>query len=327
MRICMFIIILLNTVVLHDSMGQFNFVQNPSFEDSIFCPDLPSPNITSAKYWAAYRGTPDYLHSCANSGPFYPNGQPIFGVPLNIGGYQNAFHGEAYAGFYTWCCIYGSHQREFLGTILSTFLTVGTTYYFSCYISNGDSVESNSSTNNIGVKLSTIPYNGTPGFVMATTNFSHLKMDSIVSEKNSWVKFSGSIVADSAYRFLAIGNFYDDYSTLIDSTQGVSTPLAYYYVDAVCLSTDSMYCQNWTSTKSPEKNDLVTFYPNPAIDQFIIENEIEGRTLTILDFRGRLLKSYSIRPGSNTISISDLDSGIYLLVIDNRTARKLVVEK
>jgi hypothetical protein len=88
-----------------------------------------------------------------------------------------------------------------------------------------------------------------------------------------------------------------------------------------------MYCQNWTSIGSLEKNDLINFYPNPARDQLIVEVEIEGQILTIMDFRGRVLKSHSIRPGSNTIPISELDSGIYLLVIDGRTARKLIVER
>lgn len=305
--------------------GQVNLVQNPSFELMMACPSYQSPYIESAQYWASYRGTPDYLHSCANNTPVYPNGQPVLGVPNNRGGYQQAKHGDAYAGLYTWCCANGSSTREIMGTILSAYLTVGTKYYFSCYVSNGDSVESNASTNNLGVMLSTIPYNGTPGYTMLITNYSHLHMDSIMNEKDNWIRFSGSIVADSAYRFLAIGNFYNDFYTQVDSTPGVAAPMAYYYIDAVCLTTDSLYSVTWTGIDSPAQEEIIELYPNPAHDYFIMECNADRENIYITDVTGKIMMETELSRGTNRIDTEKFSSGIYFVNSDRRITQKLLV--
>ncbi len=307
-----------------NSMAQSNLVPNPSFEDTISCPGLSGPNIIYANHWAAYKGTPDYLHPCANSGPIYPNGQPVYGVPNNIGGYQIAKHGSAYAGLYTWCCSVGLNQREFMGTILNSYLTIGTKYYFSCYISNGDSVESNSATNNFGMTLSTIPYNGTPGFTMVINNFSHVKVDTIMDDKINWVRLSGSIVADSAYRFLALGNFYNDANTLI-SNVSASVPLAYYYVDAVCLTTDSLYDLTWTAVDEIQKVNEVKLFPNPADNYFNIDNDFGAEYISISDLSGRILKKITISMGRNKVVTDEFENGIYLITFDKGQTQKLVV--
>lgn len=305
---------------------QINLVPNPSFEDTIYCPALPSPNIADAKWWREYRGTPDYFHPCANSSPLYPNNQPVFGVPANMGGFQQARHGVAYGGLYTFAGNFGSSQREFMGTILDSFLTPGVTYYFSCYVSNGDSMESNSATNNFGMKLSTIPYDGTPGYSMAITNSGIIKFDTIMNEKNHWVRLSGSFVADSAYRFLAIGNFYDDWQTQVDSTPG-TVPLAYYYVDAVCLTSDSVYNETWTGEKAIDVDRSPLIFPNPAAEHFEFFNERKWTTLTMTDLAGRLVRKWKIKSGINRIPIEDINDGMYILIFDDETSTRMVIRK
>jgi hypothetical protein len=216
-------------------------------------------------------------------------------------------------------------MREFMGTILTTTLVTGTTYYFSCYVSNGDSVESNASSNNFGMLLSTIPYNAGLGLSMMIPNNSILNIDTILSEKNNWVRFSGSFTADSAYRFLALGNFYNDASTLVDSTPAQS-PLAYYFVDAVCLTTDSLYNETWTGTSTTTVGSMrILIHPNPAKEFINIHSSADVVRINIVDLSGRILKSETIRQGVNQIDISMLQSGIYLVLSNGSITQKMMV--
>ena len=108
--IVLFLIIITNA--MKNLVEAQNLVPNPSFEDTIQCPSLPTPNIGQTAYWTCYGGTPDLFHPCANSS------QPLFGVPNNAVGSQNAFIGNAYAGLVTWYVNAGSAIREYMGVHL-----------------------------------------------------------------------------------------------------------------------------------------------------------------------------------------------------------------
>ena len=234
-----------------------------------------------------------------------------------------AKHGGAYGGFFTFLGPQSNNMREYMGTIIN-YLTIGTTYYFSCYISNGDSVESNAATNNIGMMLSTIPYNASQGLIMNIPNTSILNIDTMVNEKNNWIRFSGSFIADSAYRHLVIGNFYSDMNTQVDSTPGLM-PLAYYYIDAVCLTTDSIYNETWTDAPEIISSPKTSIHPNPATGYFNFNNTFRFRELVIFDFSGRKQKHFSLESGFNNINISDLPQGVYMILFDRFTVEKLII--
>jgi hypothetical protein len=303
--------------------AQVNLVPNPSFEDTLSCPTIPGFDIASTKFWTAYRGSPDFFHPCANNGPFFPWGNPVLGVPLNRGGHQFPIHGDSYGGLYTYQGQNGSNLREFMGTILTTDLIIGTQYFFSCFVSNGDSVESNASTDNFGMRLSTIPYNTNLGLTMAISNSSIIKFDSIVMEKSNWVRLSGSFVSDSAYRFLAIGNFYSDSNTQVDSTPGTN-PLAYYYVDAVCLTTDSLYNELWTGSLEIAPKPKFKIFPNPTEDYFFVDFYDRVGLLTVMDVSGRIYYSQKLVNGSNNIDVKNLTPDLYFILIDNRVIQKII---
>ncbi len=305
------------------AFAQVNLVPNPSFEDTLSCPTIPGFDIASAKFWTAYRGSPDFFHPCANNGPFFPGGNPVLGVPLNRGGHQFPIHGDSYGGLFTYQGQNGSNMREFMGVILNMDLTIGNKYFFSCYISNGDSVESNASTNNFGMALSTIPYNTNLGLTMSISNFSIMKFDSIVSEKANWVTLRGSFIADSAYRFLALGNFYNDASTLVDSIAN-SIPLAYYFVDAVCLTSDSLYNELWTEMPNSDLKAETEIFPNPTQGYFTINNLTRAENFTLKDMTGRILIRKSLGMGINSYNIQHLPAGCYLISIDGKRINKLI---
>ena len=68
----------------------------------------------------------------------------------------------------------------------------------------------------------------------------------------------------------AFGNFFDDTNTSI--TNQSSGIYAYYYIDDVCLSTDSTYAHDYiTSILEIEKRNDLRIFPNPASDRLKLE--------------------------------------------------------
>jgi hypothetical protein len=77
-----------------------------------------------------------------------------------------------------------------------------------------------------------------------------------------------------------------------------------------------------------EKGSFVAVYPNPAKDHFFIENAT-GANVFISDMNGRVVLSSVINSDKESISVSDLNSGIYFIKIVTLTStqiERLVIE-
>lgn len=180
------------------SNGQ-NLVPNPSFEEHINCPQ--TLNDYEFTYWDSFNRTPDYFNTCSSISGF-----------SNPAGFQIAHSGNAYAGFITFVDE-PPLWREHLGVPLIVPLQVGQTYYVSFYVSRGfEQPAHDMASNKIGALFSTIAYDDTlnPSPVL---NFAHVYEDSIITDTTNWVHLHWNFVADSAYHYLIIGNFFDDSQT------------------------------------------------------------------------------------------------------------------
>ena len=228
-----FYLFLLSFVLNYFSVfAQVNLVPNPSFELHNNCPYL-SRQILFADYWQVLVYSPDYFHKCSTT---------IVSIPYNGAGFQETRNplDSAYAGL-------GIHisldtGRTFLGVAFTDTLQIGVQYFISFYISGGSRSEiTDCSCNKLGAKLFTdisILRNGMLGFM---DNQADLFVDSVISDTTNWIQIKGRILADSAYTGIAIGNFFDlDHTTI--SCFGSSGHLAYYYIDDVCVSSDSATC-------------------------------------------------------------------------------------
>ncbi len=172
-----------------------NLIPNPSFEDTVACP-YQYGQIDFALGWNSFGGTPDYLNSCDQTN--------YVSVPSNSFGIQNARSGKAYAGMLTYE-INGTY-REYLACQLSQTLEIGQKYFVSYWISLGDKVGFRVATNKQGAKFTTSQYSfNNP---IPTNNFSPIYSDSIISDTVNWVQIKGSLIADSAYKYLVIGEFF-----------------------------------------------------------------------------------------------------------------------
>ena len=96
--------------------------------------------------------------------------------------------------------------------------------------------------------------------------------------------------------------------------------------DGVLTSWSIKYCGVEKTTLSQVKFDeaSITIYPNPADDQLTIQFEVaQNFDLIVFDLSGRKILAKSINKSANTIDISTLSSGTYLLQLTNDNNEKI----
>ena len=313
--------------------AQVNLVPNFSFEQIDTCPDSQD-QIERCAGWFKFSepaSTPDYYNSCAPVG--------YFNVPYGGSGYQEDHRNcSAYAGLVTFSG--STNDREHIGIQLSQPLTIGQKYFLSFYTVMVEAIISGyhfgMPSNGIGLRLSTIPYN--PNNPCPIDNFSHLFSVAIINDTINWNRISGSIVADSAYNYLIVGNFFDDANTdtLHYSCDSCLNALSYYYVDDVCLSTDSLLCNGGIDNipcnvgiYESNYGMVSNVYPNPASDLLkIIFSGIEDIELNLTDLLGNMiLRSKVINKKNCTLNLSPVSRGCYLLQIYNKRNGKSSIKK
>jgi hypothetical protein len=303
-----FLILHFSFFTFHFSLSQINLVPNPSFEFYNTCP--VGDDFHNVQNWfnPSTSASPDIFDTCAID---VTNN---YGVPINGEGYQIAIDGESYGGL----VVYYDSQfvyREYIGIKLNSTLLLGTKYYVSFYVNLADS--SREACDQIGCFFSTdtIRNNGLPLNLnpqVANSNFNYL------SSKQNWKKISGSFIADSAYKFLTIGNFKDSAQThVIYVTGGINqlnNKYSYYYIDYVCVSTDSLTCNSLASIKEIKNDTSVVIFPNPANENFIIKVN-EPALLSIYNNIGVKIIEQKLSVGNNLISTLNFNSTIYFLEI------------
>ena len=289
-----------------------NLVPNPDFEDTLYC---PVGAAGFAKNWSSCKGSPDYFNVCA---PSCLPPQTCVGVPYNWAGTQNAFSGGAYSGLFT--AGHGGLSREILIAPLIEVLNIGKKYYFSCYISRGYVAGDHGASNNFGFRFSTVefdPFNEVP-----IDNFSHYRDITIVTDTINWTRIEGSFIADSSYRFLMLGNFYDDNHTDTLDMSLTTAPwnYAYYYVDNVCVTADSGNCTLINTVSLIKSESKITISPNPFTTGISIHTSLnEVCELIIYDLAGRVVESKKIYQ-NDFFSLESIEPGIYLYVVKNKNA-------
>ncbi len=295
---------------------------NFDFEQYSSCPTT-GDQVEFCDGWSKYctsSFTPDYYNACAPSN--------TMNVPNSFFFYQQDHRNcGAYMGLGTWSQTV-ANEREHIGIQLAQPLVIGQKYYLSFYtVRGGFNDNSDCPSNNIGMRLSTVAYS--PSNPTPIDNFAHLRSVPIISDTANWVRVSGSIVADSAYNYLIIGNFYDDANT--DTTTlncgNCINYLSYYLVDDVCISTDSTLCNGGIDalpcTVSIEENSFenqINIYPNPAKDFINIANENYQNPLniTIYNTLGQVLYTKRNSTSDNLqIDISNYNTGLLFIKIES----------
>ncbi|MBK7964748.1 MAG: T9SS type A sorting domain-containing protein [Bacteroidetes bacterium] len=95
---------------------------------------------------------------------------------------------------------------------------------------------------------------------------------------------------------------------------------AYYYVDDVCLSTDSLYNETWTSLiETTGTSNQPIIFPNPSSGFFTINSPIPMDNYCVYNLQGQLiLKMVKNVSYKHSIGLSDQAEGLYLIRIQSK---------
>jgi hypothetical protein len=305
------------------SNGQ-NLIPNPSFEDTISCPDNVSGQFGDEIYnllnWFPAANSPDFFNACSQA--VSPQNYPLVQVPQNFFGFQYPYHGSAYIGLYNIGAF--SDYREYIGVQLTQSLQIGTRYYFNGKVSSGFQGDAAVFTfaNNLGILLSTNYFESQVN-PLGITNYATAAYGTIIDDTTAWIPLSFSFIADSNYTYLYIGNFFNDANT--DSAHALGTlggMLSYVYLDFFCLSIDST-CNLINNDKEIETFSL-TIHPNPVENFAKVQGMYKGK-IYLYNYEGKLLTTHIKQPNETLIiDFSERKSGIYLLKTENNSLYKII---
>lgn len=293
------------------SKAQVNLVPNHSFENHTQCP-VNADNISDVTNWSKpTTGTPDYYNACFDSSMLWSN---VMDIPLNMIGYQSAIgNGLGYAGIVV---VQPGTQtyREYVQAQLNAVLSAGQKYYVSMYVSLADS--SRYATDDFGIYFSSNPINLSSfdafGYIPQIQNTQGVFLDDMIN----WIKISGSFIATGNEQYITIGNFKDDIST--DTIRVISQSwienLAYYYIDEICISTDSLTCNSTVGVKKIDSYDINIFF-NSSRKEIIIK-EVGSYTLQVSDLYGNTLSSNKLT-GDQSLDVSLFNEGYYIVNLNS----------
>lgn len=288
--------------------AQENLVPNGSFEEHTGCIFLDS----DCNDWVSFRDSPDYFHYCFSNS--YSNGA----------GFQLPRTGEAYAGFIGYDKN-NSNAREYFGVALTSTLITGEKYYVSFYVSSGYKKHAlNITHNNIGVMFTTYSYYD-PFGALPLPNFAHINETEIISDTINWIKISGSFIADSAYTFIVIGNFFDN--TFIDTLNfpdSVGNFRSYYFIDDVCVSKDSCLCDTCIILPLSVPN---VFTPNQdgINDYFKINGLQNGDKISVFNRWGQLIfktEETNVFWDGMASNGTKCSEGVYYYIIEQKKSKE-----
>lgn len=203
------------------SLNGQNLVPNPSFENFATCPVTYNQVALSTGWNPSFESNvsphhTEYLHTCNSGG---------FSVPSNVWGNQAASSGQGYMAMAMVSTSTAQNYRENIYCQLLNPLVPGRSYSASFKVSSCDDVQV--ATNRMGLKFSTTQ-------TFRINNIAQISSSAVITDKSGWVTVSGTFTADSAYTFMAIGNFFTDANTDIQITCS-GCPLAHgtYYLDDI----------------------------------------------------------------------------------------------
>ena len=260
---------------------------NPSFEDLDSCVNGLN-QLQNAIEWKTILFTPDCHNRCARNF--------ICSIPDNVAGLQETQNIEenGYAGIIN-NYFNKADYTEVIGIKLTQKLIIGQKYYFSMFYCSGYRRPAGITcfSNNLGIKLFSFSLDTGIIYQNIIDNTSILHEDSVLSDTLNWNEFKGDFIADSAYSFLAIGNFYSPNNTSTFCYDTLPAAFSYVYLDNICLSITENNCN--VKAYDPCKNEYDAI-PNPTDGILSINkicNNAKGGDLFIYDVIGQLVGKYS----------------------------------
>ncbi|MBS1546129.1 MAG: T9SS type A sorting domain-containing protein [Bacteroidetes bacterium] len=245
--------------------------------------------------------------------------------------YQQPFEGNSCAGIFTYDGSSGQEWREWLIVPLLDTLVLGQTYYCSFRANaafGGTSLTLNQlASDHLGMLFTTYDRQWQWGDAYPPPiNHAHILYPQILSDTVNWTLVSGSFVADSAYTYLMIGNFFSN--ALTDTIHFASdvpgwAQYSYVLIDGVCVSFSPDGCESNLGVLDLDGAEPIV-YPNPASDVLVIGNAV-GRDAILLNMLGQQVWSGRVNTERYAVDVGSWARGAYVLQV--RDAQSVQVLK
>jgi len=273
-------LLFLITVCFYQLQAQ-NLISNPGFEINSGLPTSVAQLYLATGWNDCYGGgSSDYFHV---------NGSGLVQLPNCFIGTVNPHSGNAIVGAALW--YYSpSDYREYIATTFSSPMVVGQTYNISFYITNGvtSGTYGGGGIDEVSVVFSmdslfqpgTGPINRTPQYTNGTVFYSH-----------TWQMMSFNYTADSAYKYITIGNFKNDAATTYQQFDACTAYGAYYFFDDIdvhlqssslpvanFISSDTTFCNesgkciNFTDISTGNPTNWHWLFPGATPDSSNLQN-------------------------------------------------------
>jgi hypothetical protein len=292
-----------------------NLVPNGSFEETDSCWQANTwyyPE-TGPLGWFSTAGSGDYYLSCLPYGAFN-------GVPLSAWAFQYPQQGAAYVGVGTYSEI--SQSREYFAIELSEPLLAGSTYYASFYASaTWNGYEPNQqlwvASSHVGMRFTMEAQQWDFGDPLPQfANDAQVYHPSILADTVNWVLVRGSFVADSAYRYVVIGNHFDNAHTdTLHFADYFQYARGHTLIDNVCVSLDPIGCP-LTNGIAEFAEDILVIFPNPVVDVLRVSGVSPGQHISIHDVCGRLIWEDIGTGGELRWAVQGSAPGVYMLRVE-----------
>jgi hypothetical protein len=294
-----------------------NIVNNPGFETYSSLPTYAN-QLVRASGWSNCNGnynsqgtwgSPDYLSLLGTGLAQLPCGYLTCSPPHSGNGVA-AF--ITYNGFHPNC-------REYIRTFLTTTMVPGTQYSISFWLTNGSSPQAKFVTNNIGVLFSKdSTWQGSVCTVM--NRVPQLNITSVI-DTASWKMYTFTYTADSAYKYMTLGNYFTDANTTIITKNNSNQLYSWYLIDDFRVSVAS-------EVTGIEKAELplnnISILPNPGTGEFLLKGDREAHLEIINALGQRLFSVFLTEANSYTYKFLLSEPGIYYAV-GAGTSRKIIV--
>ena len=240
---------------------------------------------------------------------------------MNIFTFQQPYEGNSCVGIFTYVPIdWMTEQREWI-------MVPGQTYYCSFRANagfGGNLLHPTIwlATDHIGMLFTTYDRHwdwGDP--YPAALNVAHIQYPQVLADTANWTLVSGSFLADSAYTYLMIGNFF---SNALTDTVRFADPASvaewydnsYTLIDAVCVSPNPNGCPLAVGMSEHAQNSLVSSTYDPARGILLFGlPPMEAIDLDLFSLSGQ--RTFSTRLASagamTAVPLPPLATGIYVL--------------
>ena len=310
-----------------------NMVPNPGFENPgvSFCGIVQSTNdfTGSMNNWSPI-SNPDIFSTQVPQNCWNFQQSSTYPGPICLKGPQLPRNGNVFCGIFCYT-IANLNQREYIQVQLTSPLAIGNQYEVKFYASLADNTES--SISKLGALLSNTALTTNAGGVMSYP--PQVMAQGFIADTAAWTAVVDTIIADSAYRYLTIGNFFNDANTPTQMNPGGGMGPgcygAYYFIDDV-----SVLDLGSVNSITEEKTGIKNLFVNPvqgsdeiAIGMYLLS---EGDAqLEIVNELGQLMYSEKIhlQSGKNDLSIHpQIAGGVYAvrILLKNGSAQKKFVK-